>query len=161
MEPSSDNLEQLAGNVQAISKASAVRWRLSRRPSDSAGGWKIQVIRLAGRFSEFYKDNDEWQEITDPAKMGLFVPAAKNSLEELDARSSRINPLNVRSFSIGSVFDRTPAVYLPNFLSFTLVTLIATVPQLLFLNPGDSESGEPYLGSSPFTVLGAYSFGSC
>jgi len=115
-----DNLEQLAGNVKPFSKAKRVRWRSQRRPSDSAGGWKIQVFDSLVDFREFYKDNDEWQEITDPAKMGLFVPAAKNSLEELDARSSRINPLNVRSFSIGSVFDRTPAVYLPNFLSLRL-----------------------------------------
>jgi uncharacterized membrane protein len=64
----------------------------------------------------------------------------------------------VGEFRVGRVFDRTTAIYTRNFLPFSLVTLIATVPPLLILggaavNPYYSGVGGPGAGTILIATL--------
>jgi hypothetical protein len=105
-------------------------------------------------YRDFYNDRDAWPDVTDPAEISAFVAAARKPLKDMNARPVNLERASEGNFRVGRVFERTPSVYLPNFLNFTFVTLIASVPLLVFTNPADSEPIVPYASVSPAFVVG-------
>jgi uncharacterized membrane protein len=118
---------------------------------------KITVFDSVDDYRDFYNDREAWLDVTDPAEKKAFIAAVRGPLENMNARSVTFERVREGEFRVGRVFERTPSVYLPNFFSFTFVTLIASVPLLLFTNPADSESAEPYANvSAALVALGIF-----
>jgi uncharacterized membrane protein len=118
----------------------------------SADRWEIQDIRLAVDYRDFYNDRDLGWKSRMPPKGVLLYCCAGTSRRD-DVRSAYGDRVSESDFSVGRVFDRTPSLYMSDFLSFTLVTLVASLPMLLFINPADSNSSEPFAGSSAASVM--------
>jgi uncharacterized membrane protein len=114
---------------------------------------KITVFDSAADYRDFYSDRDAWPEVTDPVEKRAFIAAVRRPLDDMNARPVNVGRASKGDFKVGRVFERTPSVYLPNFLSFTFVTLIASLPLLVFTNPADSESAVPYANVSPALVV--------
>lgn len=113
----------------------------------------FRVFDSLADYREYYDDRDTWAEVTDPAEKADFFTAAREPLKSAISSRAAANRARQGGFRVGRVFERTPAVYLPNFLSFTFVTLVASVPLLIFTNPADAQSDEPYADFSTAVVL--------
>lgn len=152
--PDAAELDQIGSNVENIFRASRgiVATLKDARVLGHTDG-KFRVFGSLVDYRDFYNDRESWLEITDPSEKRSFFTVAREPLEEMKVRPAYIDRASGSNFSVGRVFDRTPSLYLSNFLSFTLVTLIASLPMLLFTNPADSNSSEPFAGSSVASVL--------
>src|SRR5437016_1305604 len=78
---------------------------------------KITVFDSVVDYRDFYNDRDAWPEVTEPAEVSAFLAAARKPLEDLKARPVNAERASAGDFKVGRVFERTPSVYLPNFLS--------------------------------------------
>jgi hypothetical protein len=156
--PDSVELDRIGSNVEYIFRTSRgiVATHKDARALGQTDG-KFRVFASLVEYRDFYNDRESWLEITDPTERRAFFADARVPLQEMNVRPAYSDRARESNFRVGRVFDRTLSLYMSNYFSFTLVTLVASLPMLLFINPADSNSSEPLTGSSvTFVLLGVF-----